>query len=553
MADPARPPLALPVPGDAAGSPATDAHHYRAALAGAPAILFALCLRTGAMRWVSENVQRLSGRPPSDFVGEREQWLAFVHADDRARLEAAVRDVRAARRWDVEFRLRHASGVYRWFRSTGVLPPGTPGEVHGVALVYEEQHRLSARERTYAELMLALNRSLVSDDVLVHVVETARRLLDSERAMVWVPDPDEQTLRNVAQSGSLVVPIIEVPVHDPDALVARCFRTGMPECVADYDTIAGDYPARLRPNDAGPVLCVPVLVGGRPAAVLGIARTHGRAPFSALDREDAAHLATQAGIALANARLYQTAHAANEAKTSFLSTLSHELRTPLGTLDGFIELLALELAGPLTDRQRDYVARLQRASAHVLRIVEDLFDLTRIEHGRARVRLAPFDVRDTLRDAAELVRPRADRAGLRLHAELPAHEVLAYADADRVRQILVNLMANAVKFTGRGEIVVGVTVAGARTRVCVRDTGPGIPAALHEKVFEPFYQLGVKGGAGDDGAGAGLGLAVSRSLARLMAGDLTLESEVGGGCAFTLELPSPPADVGLPAATSFPG
>jgi signal transduction histidine kinase len=549
MAQPTRPPLAPFAPEAGVGDDgATDADRYRAALAGAPAILFALCLRTGALRWVSENVQRLSGRPAAEFLGERERWLAFVHADDRARLEEALRSVRNTGRWDVEFRLRHVSGVYRWFRTAGVLPPDALTEVHGFAQVYEEQHRLSARERTYAELMLALNRSLLSDDVLVHVVETARRLLDSERAMVWVPDPDEQVLRNVAQSGSLVVPIIEVPVHDPDALVARCFRTGMPECVADYDTLTGEYPSRLRANDAGPVLCLPVLVGGRPAAVLGMARVHGRPPFSALDREDAAHLATQAGVALANARLYQTTHAASEAKTSFLSTLSHELRTPLGTLDGFIELLALELAGPLTERQRDYVARLRRASAHVLRIVEDLVDLTRIEHGRARVRLARFDVRATLREAAELVRPRADRAGLRLRVQLPDREVPAFADADRVRQILVNLLANAGKFSRVGEIDVTVVDGDGRTRLHVRDTGPGIPADLQEQVFEPFYQLGDKGGAGDDGSGTGLGLAVSRSLARLMAGDLTLASDGRGGCTFTLELPGGPTD---PAAGDF--
>ena len=523
----------------------TEVERYQAALVGTGTVLFELDLRTGALLWVSENAGTLSGYPMHAFLGEH--WFGYVHPDDKGRLEEALRTVRATRRWDVEFRLRHASGVYRWFRSTGALPSAPVTEARGVATVYEEQHRLSARERTYAELMLALNRSLLSDDVLVHVVETARRLLDSDRAMVWVPDDEEQMLRNVAQSGSLVVPIIEIPVHDPDALVARCFRTGLPECVADYGVLAGDYPARLRPNDAGPVLCVPVLVGGRPAAVLGVSRNHGGPSFTALDREDAAHLATQAGIALANARLYQTAHAANEAKSSFLSTLSHELRTPLSTLDGFVELLALELAGPLTERQRDYVARLRRASGHVLRIVEDLFDLTRIEHGRTRVALAPFDARDTLREAVELLRPRADRAGLALRVDVPDVPVPAYADANRVRQILVNLLANAVKFTVQGEIVATIAQAGGRMRVHVRDTGPGIPHGHQERVFEPFHQLGTKGGAGDDGAGAGLGLAVSRSLARLMGGDLLLASAPGAGCTFTLDLPGAPVEAPVAA------
>jgi signal transduction histidine kinase len=524
---------------------------YRACLATAPAVLYELCVRTGALRWVSEHVESLGGHRVADVVGPRAHWLALVHPIDRARLEGAMRSALRAGRYDVEFRLRHAGGAYRWFRALGEIAADAveTGCVRGIAVMHEEQHRIGLRERAYRELVLGVSRSLVTAEVLVHVVDAACRLLDADRAKVYVPDVASGSLRNVAQSGAIIVPVIDIPLGDPDSLVARCFRTGCVQRVGDYGELDNPLAVRLRANHTGPVLVVPVFVAETPAAVLVASRFRGCEPFSAAHEEDATHLATQASFALANAHRYDSAVNDSAAKSSFLSVLGHELRTPLNTIEGFLELLALETPGPLNARQRDYVARVRRASGHVVRLAEDLFDLSRAELGQARLSLAEFDPREPLADAVDLVRHRAERAGLALDAPSPAGHTraadawgaptLAYADPDRVRQILVNLLVNAVKFTPAGGIAAWIDADEDAVRFRVRDTGAGVAPELQPRIFEPFFQARVADRRSvEDGAGAGLGLALSRSLARAMGGELDVASRVGGGSTFTLTLPT---------------
>jgi signal transduction histidine kinase len=530
-------------------SPAADdaaaLERYRACLAATPAILYELCLESGNLLWVSENVTMLGGgsTPASAIVGARERWLPYIHPDDQAGVETAMRSARDGGRYDVEFRLRHSSGQYRWFRSTGTVSGADdragPGRVRGVALMHEEQRRLTLRERTYQELMLGVSRAVGSDEVLVHVVEAARRLLDANRAKLYVADGRDGVLRNAAQSGAVAVPVLDVAFGDGESLIAQCYRTGAPALVDDYGQRETALAARVRANETGPVLAVPVHVGGTPAAVLLVTRERGDRPFTAADVEDATHLGAQASFALASARRDANAASDSAAKSSFLSVLGHELRTPLNTMEGFLELLALETPGPLTARQHDYVARVRRASAHVLRLAEDLFDLSRAELGQARVTLADFDAREPLAHAADLVRLRAERAGLALVVEPADDPVRVHGDADRVRQILVNLLVNAVKFTLSGVVHASVESDGERVRFHVRDTGEGIPRELQERIFEPFFQARTARRRADDaGAGAGLGLAVSRSLARAMGGELSVASDPGTGSTFTLTLPA---------------
>ncbi len=535
-----------PVTPEERTSDAAALERYRACLDATPAILYELCLETGRLLWVSENVTQVGGgsTPPSEIVGERERWLAYVHPDDRAGLEAAMVGARGGGRYDVEFRLRSSgTAQYRWFRSTGTVS-GTgdaagPGRVRGVALMHEEQRRLTLRERTYQELMLGVSRAVGSDEVLVHVVEAARRLLDANRAKIYAADARDGVLRNAAQSGAVAVPVLDVPVDDPDSVIARCFRTGVPELVEDYGGLETALAARLRANETGPLLTVPVRVGGASAAVLVVTRERGERPFTEADVEDAMHLGAQASFALAVARRDATAASDSVARSSFLSVLGHELRTPLNTMEGFLELLALETPGPLTARQHDYVARVRRASAHVLRLAEDLFDLSRAELGQARVTLAGFDAREPLAHAADLVRLRAERAGLVMEVAPADEAVRAHGDADRVRQILVNLLVNAVKFTTAGVVHASVESDGERVRFHVRDTGEGIPRGLQERIFEPFFQArSTQRRTEDAGSGAGLGLAVSRSLARAMGGELSVASDPGTGSTFTLTLPA---------------
>ena len=391
------------------------------------------------------------------------------------------------------------------------------------------------RERVYLDLLLGLTGSLDPQETLQRVTDAAVRLLGAESAIVSTPTEDGASLELRAQAGSVRAELLRLPLEDVRSLSVRAFHAGT--IVRDADFAAAPSPYALRSGDAeiGPCVAIPVPVDGAIAAVLTVARLRGRADFDGACLRDAALLATQAGHAVRNARLYEEARAASEAKTRFLSTMSHELRTPLTAVDGFLALLEMELAGPLGPEQRQYVERARRAGQHLLRIIEDVLDLARVERGRVLVRSRPFALIEPLVQAADVVRPQLRRnVALQLSPGAGLH---AMGDEDRVRQILINLLGNAAKFTERGVVAIGSEAAGDRVLVRVRDTGPGIAREHLPHLFEPFYRVNDSLTAA---AGTGLGLAVSRQLAVAMHGELWVESVPGVGSTFTLALPAVP-------------
>lgn len=231
----------------------------------------------------------------------------------------------------------------------------------------------------------------------------------------------------------------------------------------------------------------------------------------------------------------RAAQAANEAKGRFLNMISHELRTPLGAIGGYATLLEEEIHGPLLAEQREYVGRIKHNQMHLLRLVNELLDLAKIESGQFSLKLAAIPVQQVLDSVLAMIEPeiRANRLRLEVLSSDPA--LLFYADGARVEQIVLNLLSNAVKFTPAGGIVTITTEPSAETvRLHVRDTGIGIPDGKLEAVFEPFVQIEPHERAG---RGTGLGLAISRELAHAMRGDLTVESARGKGSTFTLSLP----------------
>ncbi len=272
----------------------------------------------------------------------------------------------------------------------------------------------------------------------------------------------------------------------------------------------------------------------------------------------------RAEVALVAAK--EAAEAANRAKGTFLTSISHELRTPLNLVLGFAALLH-DL--PNGERERGWIASIGAAGKALAHQIDDLLDLARGEAGALRIRLGPVDLHGLLGEVAAMFSQRAANQGLALRAQIdPPLPTALRLDAARVRQVLVNLVGNAVKFTPTGAIEISASVApladvGARLRIAVTDSGPGIAPAERERIFEPFTQgAAARLAEGAEGAGgAGLGLAISRRLALAMGGDLRVEGAPGGGSTFALELPAeavamerapPPAE--LPAAPgSAPG
>jgi signal transduction histidine kinase len=218
--------------------------------------------------------------------------------------------------------------------------------------------------------------------------------------------------------------------------------------------------------------------------------------------------------------------------------MSHELRTPLNAIGGHVQLLELGLHGPLTGDQRAALGRVQGAGRHLLGLIDDVLNYAKLESGTVEYALADVDLREVLAAAAPLVEPQRRAKGLAFAVALPETECRVWADRDKVAQVLLNLLSNAVKFTPEGgAITVRVTTPPdlpAVTVVEVADTGIGIPTGKLEAVFEPFVQVNASRARGHEGTG--LGLTISRDLARGMGGDLTATSVEGAGSTFRLTL-----------------
>jgi PAS domain S-box-containing protein len=241
-------------------------------------------------------------------------------------------------------------------------------------------------------------------------------------------------------------------------------------------------------------------------------------------------------------RLRQLADAANAAKSEFLSSMSHELRTPLNAVLGFAQLLRRGRKNPLDEQQRGMVDHIMKGGEHLLRLIDEVLDLARIEAGKVTISTEPVGVADVLGEVTIALEPAAARAGVAIVVEpLPVDASRVTADRTRLVQILMNFGSNAVKYGRQGGSVrfVGEATPSGAVRMSVIDDGIGIPADKHDLVFQPFQRAGQEMGTIE---GTGIGLAITKRLAELMGGRLGFDSEHGRGSTFWVELPSSEAD-----------
>jgi PAS domain S-box-containing protein len=250
--------------------------------------------------------------------------------------------------------------------------------------------------------------------------------------------------------------------------------------------------------------------------------------------------------ALADARRLAESESANAAKAEFLTAMSHELRTPLNAIGGYTELLSLGLGGPTTSEQADYLERIKRSQQHLMGIISDLLNFSRIEAGHLTYDIVPVPLSQVIESVVPLVEAQAKAKGVTLIVDPTDSECMALGDRAKLDQILLNLLSNAVKFTDTGGTVRIQCIGGEKTSsIAVIDTGLGIPEDKLEAIFEPFVQLGRSLSSAHEGTG--LGLAISRDLARAMNGNLSVVSTQRVGSTFTLTLPRvTPADPKAP-------
>jgi signal transduction histidine kinase len=313
---------------------------------------------------------------------------------------------------------------------------------------------------------------------------------------------------------------------------------------------------------------VPLVVGGNVTGLLAVMRPHrdeedleGFADdewlLSALADQTAAPVENaqlseqldRAKLLAENARLYEAeraarkaaelaraeAEGANRAKSEFLANMSHELRTPLNAIAGYVELLDMEIRGPILQAQRDDLARIKASQRMLLRLVNDVLNFAKLESGHVSVTVKNVNVADVLESLEPLVLPQLMSKGLQFDTDSCSEELHALADPEKLEQILLNLLSNAIKFTPLAGSI-HLTCESTESTVCIRvaDTGRGIPKEKQDRIFEPFVR--VDEGFSRQTEGTGLGLAISRNLARAMGGELAVQSTPGAGATFTLTL-----------------
>ncbi len=323
--------------------------------------------------------------------------------------------------------------------------------------------------------------------------------------------------------------------------VWRVLRTGEPELVPEVTeeilrerTVDAAHMAMIREAGVRSYMVIPMEMSGQ--MIGAIAFVSVNRSYDAQDLALGKEIAGRAAIAIDNARLHHGAQAANKAKSDFLAVMSHELRTPLSAITGYADLLEAGIPEPVTARQREQVSRIKLRANDLLHTIEEILAFSRLEVGQEHFRFEMVDLGEIVRDAAGFAEPLAREKGLAFHATWPPRTIPVWTDPNKVRQILHDLLSNAVKFTERGEVTLDAKVQDGTALLTIGDTGIGIAPEHRERIFDPFYQ--VAEALTREKGGTGIGLAVARRLAQHLGGEITVWSEPGKGSAFTVKLPS---------------
>jgi signal transduction histidine kinase len=425
--------------------------------------------------------------------------------------------------------------------------------IENVRLFKELQARTQQLSRSVDQLTAlgevgrAVSSSLDLETVLTTIVARAVELSGLDGGVVFEYDAAAEEFVQRAQTetpGALAEARRTNRIPRGEGVLGQTAITLESVQVSDI-TLPGAYAGRLRENliESGirAILAVPMVSEGRLIGCLGVTRNQPGV-FPGETVELLRTFATQSALAIQNARLFREIEeksrqleAASQHKSEFLANMSHELRTPLNAIIGFSEVLGERLFGELNAKQEEYLKDIHASGQHLLSLINDILDLSKIEAGRMELELTDFHLPAALDNALTLVRERAGRRGIALH--MTTDERLDYVRADerKVRQVVLNLLSNAIKFTPEGgRIEVRAKLLDGSVEVSVADTGVGIAPDDQEAIFEEFRQVGT---ADKKVEGTGLGLALSRKFIELHGGRIWVQSEPGAGSTFTFTLP----------------
>jgi signal transduction histidine kinase len=320
----------------------------------------------------------------------------------------------------------------------------------------------------------------------------------------------------------------------PGSLAREVLRTRDVVSVADFSTSGRPLTKASPELRVGPMLLAPLIAHELILGVLTVTREIGAPPFSKREAHCLRAIADYAALALWKAESLEQAQAADRAKSRFLATVSHELRTPLTALAGYEELLVDQVMGPLSESQLDVLERMRSVTQHLAAVIEEVLAFSSLDEGRETVRPTDFLAADLMKAAAAVIEPLARQKHLAFRCTVPDAALRMTSDVDKIRQVLINLAGNAVKFTDAGEVRLELRKQNGEVHFSVRDTGIGIASRDLDRLFRPFAQLDT--GLTRRHGGTGLGLYISQRLAELLGGRIDVESKPGAGSTFTLVL-----------------
>jgi PAS domain S-box-containing protein len=520
-------------------------------------------LRTDTYDYIAPRLQAMVGVPTAALMAmSQAELLQRVHPEDRQRVEQALQHGSSAGTAKVDYRFVHADGSCLWLSDqfttqcdsdgvprfrTGVLRDVTERKLAEEA-VREGRERIDRQNAVLngiAHIFGAALSSTTEEELGVVCLDVAARVTGSAFGIMCGVEPANGDLRCISVHGrcggdapaSADGEAAEQPDAVPGAtlhgLGIRVLREGA-SLISNRVAAAGQPAPRC-------FLGVPLVHGGRTIGMLGLADRNGG--YGPAEREMAEALAPAIVQALLSTRAEQelrhakdAAERASRVKGQFLSTMSHELRTPLTAIIGLSDLLETDVAGPTTGKQKDYLARIKSSAWHLAAIIDEILTFSRTDAGKEQVRLAEVDVAEIARGVVMTLSAEAEARGLALRLAGADGRMTVIADGGKLRQVLINLVGNALKYTEHGSVDVELDAAGDGMAIHVRDTGPGIPADRCDDIFEPFVQ-GDQSSTRSRG-GTGLGLTVARRLARLMGGDVVVASTPGLGSTFTMRLPA---------------
>jgi PAS domain S-box-containing protein len=479
----------------------------------------------GACEFPGNQWTEYTGIPKRDLVGWG--WVDALHPDDRETIRRLWLDAVAGRgQYDVEYRVRRSDGVYGWFKTRGVPIRDREGAVikwFGTCTDITDSKRIEEALRESEELFRgAFENAAVG---MAHTTVDGLLLRVNDRFCEITGYSRQELLGRRP---------VQITHPDDVAMDEQIGQQVMAGEISGYNR-----EKRYIRKDGATVfvhLSISVLrdSSGQPLHLIGIVEdiTARKQAEEALHRGNAelAHVNLQ--LAESNRQLAK----ASRLKSEFLARMSHELRTPMNAIMGFSDLLCEEVEGPLGEIYKDYVEHIREGAKHLLLLINDVLDLSKIEAGRVELFCSDINVADHLAEVLSVIKSLAGANRIRIASHLPG-ELCVYADRTRFKQIFYNLLSNAVKFTpGGGTISIEAAPQNECVSIAVTDTGVGIPAEEQEAIFHEFHQVsattkGVK-------EGTGLGLSITRRLVELHGGGIRVESEPGKGSRFTVTLPA---------------